>query len=263
MEEERAITLVSNASLSKSMYQTNTVARFKTRLFEAVELQGEYEIALKEIQFPISFYNVSDGDYTVDVLLNLRPPNDENLTTVHGNPTVLSIPKGYYSNVQHILHQLNNINLVSQNVQFKYNQLIGRVEVVQSGALRINLSPKLRAILGFNTTGEEYIAEGTAPNPVNLNANVPNQLYVHCDVVEPQLIGHSTERLLQTVGIEDVGKFGRLFVQSFDNPEYVPLLKTHFHTIEIDIRSCDRALPAPFEYGPSVVKVHIRRKRRR
>jgi hypothetical protein len=267
--DDFTITLVSNASKSKKLYPANTVAKFKTRLHRQVELSGEYEIGVKEIQFPISFYNVQNSkDYNVDVLLDVN----DNVVDVDGfqitipqwepyQYRVFNIPIGYYHNIQQILHQLNAIDMVAQNVLLKYDDRTGRVVVEQIGPMKINLSPKLRALLGFDCeSGEKFLSAGSAPNPVNMNANVASQMFVYCDVVEPQLVGDSAERLLQAVGVEDVSKFGDLYVHPYKNPAYVPLLKNHFQTIEIDIKTYED-LPVPFEFGPSLVKVHIRKRR--
>jgi hypothetical protein len=257
--DEFDITLVSNAKLSMSFYPTNTVASFTTRLCVPVELDpcGQYEIALKEIQFPISFYNVSnDRDYNLnaymDILCRVNPDAQCNIT-------LLSLPKGYYNNINQILRQINSTDFSSNYAQFSFNEITNRITMSRVGSIRLSLSHKMRSILGYDVCGDNYVPLGVAPNPVNLNANIPSQFFIHCDVVEPHLVGDSVERLLQTVGIEDALLFGQLFVQRFENLEYVPLLKTSFQTIKIDIMTEDKRL-APFEFGPSLVKVHIRRK---
>jgi hypothetical protein len=260
--EECTLILVSNAEFSRTLYPSNTVAKFTTRLFEPVEMNtnggAAYEIAVTKIQFPISFYNVNDTDYYIH---EFKMDNDG----IKSEIKTLALPKGNYADLTQFLDYLNKLTIIKNNLSFQYNEESGRVEVswnMKSNTKRIDLSPKLRAMLGFDPTPEGpkqcFIREGPAPSPPHLHVNVHQQLFVYCDVVEPQLVGDSSERVLCTVGIEDVTKFGYLFKQRFPNPDYVPLLKTTFHTIEIDIRTYED-LPAPFEFGPSLVKVHIRR----
>jgi hypothetical protein len=258
--DEFDITLVSNAKHSMSFYPLNTVASFTTRLCIPVELDpcSQYEIALKEIQFPISFYNVSNNtDYNLnaymDILCRLNPEAQCDIT-------LLSLPKGFYNNINQILRQINSTDFSSNYAEFTFNEITNRITMSRVGSIKLNLSHKLRSILGYNVHSDSYVSPGVAPNPVNLNANIPSQFFIHCDVVEPQLVGDSVERLLQVVGIEDASQFGQLFVQRFGTLEYVPLLKTSFQTIRIDIMTEEKHL-APFEFGPSLVKVNIRKRR--
>jgi hypothetical protein len=62
---------------------------------------------------------------------------------------------------------------------------------------------------------------------------------------------------LRVVGLNDVTSYGKQFTRIYDRPEYVPMMRTTFHTIEITIRTAQGDL-APFQFGPSLVKVHIR-----
>jgi len=255
--DEFYITLVSNATFSKRLYPDNKVSQFKTRLYRCIELcGGNYEMALTEIQFPIAFYNVFKDEYYMETIAN----------EVGEYATVLTIPQGFYTDVDHILQQLNNAGgLVSEGVTFSYEANCRRVKVTfKEGKyknIRINLSPKLREMLGFNPFGEEYISAGLAPNPVDLNVNIPTQLFVYCDVLEPQMVGDCMACVLRTVGIHDVTKFGSLFVKTYDNPEYIPIQKTHFQTIEFSIKTYED-VRVPFQSGPSLIKVHVRRARR-
>jgi hypothetical protein len=268
---DKYFTVTSNGEISNRIYPDNKVSKFRAVLPKPIELDTStdgshnkmYEMGLKEIQVPNSFYNVYKQECYMDVVVDFPHLMGGNDTmSEETNTTVLTLPEGFYTDVNHILHQLNDINLVLQNVTFKYNPNTGRVEVTQvPGGIRVNLSPPLRALLGFKTEGETYIHPGPAPNTVNLFANIPRQLFVHCDVLEPQLIGDTKRRVLRTVGIDSVKRFGSLLVKTYDVPDYVPILQPHFHTIEFSIRT-DDGRKAPFQFGPSLVKVHIRRARR-
>jgi len=251
------ISLVSNMEFSKQLYPENTDAKFRTRLFSTIELQGEYEIALTEIQFTMSFYNVNATDCYIDAF-----SMDE--YGMKSNYESYTLPKGNYTDLEQFVLHLNSLDIIKNNVSFKYNKDTDHVEVESSDSRQrkfVDLSLGLRAMLGFKL-GEECLKEGPAPKPANLYANVRQQLFVYCDLVEPQLVGDSAECLLKTVGIEDITNFGSLVVKTYDSPDYVPIQRTHFQTIELDIRTFDDK-PAPFEFGPSLVKVHIRRARSR
>jgi hypothetical protein len=294
------ITLLSNSDISKKMYPENTAAKWKTRFPETIELKdGDHEMAMKEIQVPCSFFNVNDTDYYVEAF---TLDYDDEGDPIRVDLETKKLPKGNYTDVQHLMTALNAFSIVKKNVYFKYEEDSGRVEVcdpkrkkkktgpeqqladeddddVNDSYIKkkVDLSPKLRAMLGFKTGAEDkhdddydeygalinvpYLRNGFAPRPVNLYVNVRQQLFVYCDVLEPQIVGDKEERVLRVVGLDDVTQFGRLIVKTYDNPDYVPILKPSFDTIEIDIRTYDD-LPAPFEFGPSLVKVHIRKRQR-
>jgi hypothetical protein len=258
--EEYRLTLVSNSELSQAFYPGNTTASFTIRMCRELELASgiEYEMALTKIQIPISFNNVNDTEFFLDAF---RVDDDG----VQSDFESAILPRGNYPDVHQLLHYLNSLSLVSENLRFDYNEDSNRVDVAMKPGARkeVQLSPKLRAMLGFRVgRTEDWITHGLAPNPVNMYRNVHRQIFVYCDLVEPQLVGDSMERILHTVGIPDVSKYGHLFIQSYDNPDYIPLLKTHFDTIKIDMRTYEDQ-PVPFEFGPSLVKVHIRRRQRR
>ena len=52
------ITLPSNSSLS--LYPDNTLSSYTTRLVEQINLTGNWEVAMTEIHFPFTWYNITD-----------------------------------------------------------------------------------------------------------------------------------------------------------------------------------------------------------
>ena len=50
------VTLPSNASMD--YYKANTLANFTTRLPNVIDLTGDWEVGLVEIQYPHNWYNV-------------------------------------------------------------------------------------------------------------------------------------------------------------------------------------------------------------
>jgi hypothetical protein len=293
------ITLISNAKESSKKYPDNTVAKFTTQLFNSIELNANYEVALKEFICPISFFNITKEEYSVAQELKFTDPNQLRSIEIG----LYHIPAGNYTSIHRILKFLNEIPFIATKLEVIYDEISEHVALVEldlspnlkknekkkaekrklevknkteesagsiaysEGAVAepivdpgfgIDFSPKLRHLLGFKQGVP--LVEGPAPYPVNLYINVPQQLLIYCDIVEPHLVGDGVSRLLRNVGIEDVTKFGNLFVKTYDNPDYLPVLKTHFSTIEIDIR-VNGEDPAPFQFGPSLVKVHFRKVR--
>lgn len=77
--------------------------------------------------------------------------------------------------------------------------------------------------------------------PANMLLCLPSQMYVYYDIVEPQLIGDAMAPLLQ-----------------FSTPQYVPLMKSCFESLDIDLRDHTGSL-LPFHFGTSCVKIHFRK----
>lgn len=82
-------------------------------------------------------------------------------------------------------------------------------------------------------------------------------MYVYCDIVEPQLIGDAMAPLLQIINIDTINYVyeANKYIQ-FCIPHYVPLMKSCFESLEIDLRDHTGSL-LPFHFGTSCVKLHF------
>ena len=83
-------------------------------------------------------------------------------------------------------------------------------------------------------------------------------IYVYTYVVESRIVGDSLAPLLRALPVG--GSHGEKVSDRFTNIHYVPLLYSHFKSIEIDIRD-DIGRRVPFEYGRVTVTLHFRRRR--
>ncbi len=54
------VTLPCNAS--SSVYPENRISSYTTRLAKAINLKGQWEVGLAEIEYPRSWYNFNDED---------------------------------------------------------------------------------------------------------------------------------------------------------------------------------------------------------
>ena len=85
-----------------------------------------------------------------------------------------------------------------------------------------------------------------------------NSLYVYCDAAEAIPVGDIKAPLLRVV--DAAGNFGDLIHRLYKTPQYVPVSRKEFNTVEIDIRD-DTGRPVPFEFGKVVATLHFRRGR--
>jgi hypothetical protein len=81
-------------------YPNNTLANYTTKLPQLFDLNGEWEVGLYEIQFPISWYNVSSEEAQL-FLMAL----DEGVTDFID----VSPPGGHYENPETLVKQINDV----------------------------------------------------------------------------------------------------------------------------------------------------------
>ena len=82
-----------------------------------------------------------------------------------------------------------------------------------------------------------------------------NSLYVYCDAAEAIAVGDIKGPLLRVV--DAAGNVGDLIYRLYTTPQYGPVSRKEFNTVEIDIRD-DTGSPVPFEFGKVVATLHYR-----
>ena len=269
------LTLPSNTS------KTDTTANFSVHLPYKLHLQGKWEVALVEIQYPHSWNNVY-GEYG-----KRTPDNWLDVAFSNGFVTTVFVPAGYYGSITELIDgirygqekasesldqtmKLNNdisekINLQQENIDgvkfgftFLYDATIKRVKCkfLEEQVTYIELSPKLQYMLGFDRPGlynEKELAKYNHDTRVGFYS-----LFVYCSLVEPQIVGNVTAPLLRCVHIE--GNYGDIIEKTYQSPHYVPVIAKEIDRIEIDIKD-DNNQSVPFQFGKTVVKLHFRKKR--
>ena len=101
--------------------------------------------------------------------------------------------------------------------------------------------------------------------PIDLNMGM-NLLYVYSDLVQHNMVGYQWAPLLRVIPFKTKKEASLLpngSVQNyyeFQHPQYLPLAKTEFDTIEMSIRG-DTGNPISFVQGKSVVTLHFRKAR--
>ena len=273
------LTLPSNSSMN--YYPTNTLANYVTKLPQLFDLNGEWEVGLSEIQFPISWHNVSKDEaqlemYHVDISSSNNPAVND-----------ISPPPGHYDSPDALVKQINAIIASKERqknvVRLSYNEISKKVTVNFGPEEKLPailvMSKAFAELIGFNLAdvrsvpcdhvGEEkendkpgnwWKIKGSANRSLT-GSNVCDlqrgfcSLFVYCDVVEPTVVGDVKVPLLRTVNI--VGKEGITVSRIYQNIQYVPIHRKQFDTIEIDIRD-DTGRKVPFERGKVIVTLHFR-----
>lgn len=248
--DEFYVTLPSNSSFD--YYPDNTLSDFTTKLFKSLDLTGEWEVALVEISFPHSFYNITERN---------------NRIVYSGDGTdagvkAFSIPPGYYNDLDELfLAMYKKMNeLGQQNIKMTLNKNTQKVKIKLQGGAFIKLRPELAEMLGFGEKRDnalDYYLLNTheAELPIDLNAGMYS-LYLYTDIVADQIIGDVYAPLLRIVHM-DREKGGDVITRTYQNPHFVKVKMKRFDTIDMHIRR-DTGEKLSFQRGKVIVKLCFR-----
>ena len=237
-------------------YPNNVMAEYVTRLPKMIDLKGEWEVGLVEMQYPRSWHNIPNNPQARRfkvIASSLTNANASDATHY------FQISPGYYPSIQHLFDEikrgvaqaLNETQLT--RIEFEVCEATRTISVTCNRCI-VEVPPHIQEILsmgnsrlwleGGTTTGEPFDLE-----PVK-------SLYVYCDLVEPRTVGDHAVPLLRIVPVE--GKNGDLVTRIYDKAHYIPLQRKQFQTAEIYIRD-HTGEKVPFERGTLNVTLHFRR----
>ena len=240
--------LPSNSSLDK--FPNKTVSEYRVGLPETISLTGEWEVALTEINYPHTWNNVH-GNFWIWFYLRKRK---------QGRMwEILTVPSGHCSSIEDMLQTMNelvnNEELFKDDVKLSYNTLTRKVTVQLQNNTEIYLGD-VGYVLGFSPE-ITFSNTTTAEREADLEHGF-NDLFIYCDILQSQYVGDALVPLLRIVPEE--GKDGQRISKSFVRPQYVPVSRKQFETIEVNIKR-DTGEPVPFEFGRVLITLHFRQSR--
>ena len=235
--------LPSNSSMS--VFPDNTLSEYRVKLPQCIRLADDWEVAVTEIQYPHTWNNVHDKHmwnkfYVIKGL----------------NVEAFAIPPGHYPSVESIVRKMNSMLQDSphkNNVWFTFEKLSRKVTIHVKNGVVVNFS-EVGIMLGF-LQDFVYKKTTTAEREADLDHGFHN-LYIYCDIVESQFVGDSQVQLLRIVPVD--GEDGQRVSKSFMSPQYLPVSRKEFDTIEVNIKR-DTGEIVPFETGRLLVTLHFRR----
>lgn len=251
------LTLPSNSSMG--YYPENTVAQYTTKLNSSMELEGDWEIGLREISFPYALNNAPEGQCYFDVY---APEHEDIIFKI-------TLPSGRYTSFDEVangLHMAQTERIVHitpptipyMHIRFGWDGDQLKVKMTIAQKLRVVFSPTLARILGFDDK-MEYVGEGTFIADQDMELLPPPSIpsvYVYCDLVQYVTVGDVQAPLLR---IANRSYTGNINVHHTFNPiMYLPLQKKSFDTVEVNLMT-DLGTAVPFEPGKSFVVLEFRR----
>ena len=267
------MTLPSNASMKTHL--DNTLTHYTTDLPHRIDRTGEWECGLTEMQYSHTWYNVTEND--VWLFLNEIDAPDTSQRT--------KLSCGYFDDPLTLMYHVNkglySLGTAKTRAQMSYSSVTQKMTLHMTANILFTIPyySATASMLGFRepvasevetaTTSTSSLVPDSMPSgssyPFHIEAdNVVdmtqgfNTLYVYTDVVESRIVGDTLALLLRSIPIS--GRHGDRVSERFTNVHYVPLLRSNFHSIEVDIRD-DMGRRVPFEYGRVTVTLHFRRRK--
>lgn len=255
------LTLPSNSSMD--VYPENTMANFKTKLPSRVELTGRWEVGLVEIQYPHSWYNLSEVE---ELIITPAVSEEEGTPMASGEPYIIRIPPGYYPTITDLTKRIEEEigramswgKKRNKNI-FDYDDITRKVSVKLTKnpfPFSLTLSATIQRILGFESN---TLHVGTTEGVMGVDMDPLHSIYVYCDLVEKRVVGDKMVPLLRVIPAE--GNHGEMVTRIYENVHYVPIQLKSFEGVEIDIRD-NTGVSVPFERGTLNVTLHFRRRQR-
>ena len=245
---------------SNEYFPENTTTCYTTKLPREINLQGKWEVALREMCIPLSFLNFDKNERVDLYFYNWILDKKQYSSDFHQQ-----FPPKAYVDLKSFVSDLNKF-FVTRHIQIIIlpNDFI-RIETTCKACdyyHEIRMTETMLRVLGFKQSEEivlqtEGIIQGDYP--ADIMNSFPCEAFIYSSVCEPYIVGNIQTPLLRSFPLRyKKGKFGELQNMVFGTPNYIPLLTNSFRTIEIDIR--DRfGKNLPFESGVSVATLHFRR----
>ena len=161
------------------------------------------------------------------------------------------IPQGCYETVPDLLNAMT-LTSHKNKIEFSNHPVTKRVVIKSKEDCKVVLYEGIAELLGFypgtysGMVQSLFVADPNASFPV---------IYVYCDLVEPQIVGDVQASLLKIVKVD--GKDGEMINVHYSRPYYVPVIRQHFQTIQIDIRLHSGEF-VPFERDKVIMVLHFR-----
>ena len=121
----------------------NKTSNFVTKLSRTLQLDGEWEVGLAEIDYPHTWYNIREGKNSVEIY------TPDKLYLVF-KTVEYSIQPGYYEKVQDVIDALYKVGLASlTDVVFSYDDTSKRVTVKCGKRAVVKLGGDIARMFGF------------------------------------------------------------------------------------------------------------------
>jgi hypothetical protein len=231
MNENQFSIIVSNLMKPESPLQVgNSPGYFYTFLPEKLNLTSDYEVGLAEISLDHSWFNVQHEES-----ISLETKSQSVL-----NQQEVEIKPGYYTDIKHLLDELNNAMkrirsvdgaLITKHPEFilsekDKNKIIlklGSYANFGSNAFETcvpKISLKLGKLLGMNTDclfnlyeNFKLLEENTIEFPEDYDLFTIKSIDIFCDIVTPSISGNQLKSVIASIQVPRENNSNRIFMK--------------------------------------------------
>lgn len=237
------LTLPSNSSLNT--FPDNTLTSYRVKLERSLDL-SDYHVGLVEIQYPVSWHNVSNA------CLYVKQPG------LNSNKKIC-LRDGKYDDARELLGEIRrhlSSNQLEETITMFVDQTtkLSYVDVKMDGVF-IEFSDLLSNIFGFEKKSYGFgLHQSIRQSDINEGQCA---FYVYTNIIEHQLVGDTMAPLLRVVPIRgDKSDTNRS--EEFRHVFYFPTINSRSDQIEILIRR-DNGEPVSFQTGKVVITLHFKK----
>ena len=155
--------LPSNSSIKT--YPDNTLNHYVTALWNRIELDGDWDVALSEILFQRTWYNIQENICMLSIITS-------------GNEIDLFLPEGFYSDGHQLVDRCNR--MIERNLKdtgtivdtkFPYDATSRKISVHVGADNVVTLSSDLASIMGFSPRQLTFREERKYKGKVAMDSN--------------------------------------------------------------------------------------------
>lgn len=279
MSESKAgftVTLPSNASMG--IHKTNKPQAFTVELSQPINLQGQWEAALMEIQYPNNWFNITDHTtLKFRLIVDTSKLSGEAKDKFVVKQFFVQIKALSVSSIPALLRILNQLiyaafekeywreySPVPKPCWFNYDEVTKKVSTeydtaFTGGSLMSTKGSQIIHVLGYSKKANPELLlfdlTKSAEAEAALSTHYP-AMFVYCDAMEHQVVGDTKAPLLRTVAITD--KDAEVGHKVFQRPYYIPVSKNYISSLTIELRN-DAGELITFQSGKVLAVLHFRR----
>lgn len=231
-------------------FTNNTRGNYTVKLPHEIRLSDRWEVGMSELHYTHSWKNFIGGRVTL---------ND------NGKSYKFKVPSGFYEDERRLVNKIsdlikywltgNELEKTEAKIHLEYDDITRCVviNIKKDEFMLLEFNQQLADALGVPT---QLTRTYESHKPVSLTEGLTT-FYVYCNILEYGIVGNTLAPLLRLVNVQ--GKDNETVLEKYDMPQYKPLLKHNFDTVEIDIKS-DRNETVAFDFGKVIVTLHFRLK---
>ena len=233
----------------------NHTSCFKVHLGHELHLDGQWEVGLAEIFYPMTMQILSREEGSV-----LVERKDMIKDEFWWSSSVVELdPKGLVYLDAYSLYTVLQKMFTDTGIEFNliHDHYI-QLSSTHHGA-RLQMSEKLKEVLGFSKSIMEFDSVIAGSRAINIKRAIPHQLFVSSDLIHNQMVGGTYDKLLRVVNVNhEEYLHGSMGSGKFERIHYYPVAQHKIDDVEVYIKD-RRGKCISFESGTLTVVLHFRK----